>query len=322
LFDGYAGTNRFWLQRQRAVTRRGCFLEGTAEIDCRPAGDTLEFNSRTERCDVARGRSDCAASHSFLLQPPRFGNRNRRHGSLAYSRSNWATERSHVSLGREESETQEKLKIEGWLARWLIAFGYWLLQIWARTLRYEVDDRAGVIGKPVRENYIAALWHNRLLLISFALKKFLPQRPGAGLISASRDGDLIADLTQRFGFEVVRGSSSRLGASALRELENVLASGHDVLITPDGPRGPAYELGPGIVFLAQKTGAAVVPINMEYSGCWRVNSWDGFILPRPFARVRVIFGPPHRVRATSTSEEFEAERLSLQKATMALVEMR
>ena len=227
-------------------------------------------------------------------------------------------------MGREKQlgETQEKLKIEGWLARWLIAFGFWLLQIWARTLRYEVDDRADVIGKPVRESYIAALWHNRLLLISFVLKKFLPQRPGAGLISASRDGDLIADLTRRFGFEVVRGSSSRLGASALRELENMLASSRDILITPDGPRGPAYELGPGIVFLAQKTGAAVVPINMEFSSCWRVNSWDGFILPRPFAKVRVILGPPHRVRATTTPEEFEAERLSLQKATMALVEMR
>jgi lysophospholipid acyltransferase (LPLAT)-like uncharacterized protein len=94
------------------------------------------------------------------------------------------------------------------------------------------------------------------------------------------------------------------------------------LITPDGPRGPAYELGPGIVFLAQKAGAAVVPINMEYSSFWRVNSWDGFILPRPFAKVRVIVGPPHRVRATTTPEEFEAERLSLQETMMALVEMR
>ena len=225
-------------------------------------------------------------------------------------------------MGREEPDTQEKLKIEGRLARWLIAFGFWLLQVWARTLRYEIDDRADVVGKPVRENYVAALWHNRLLLISFALKKFLPQRPGAGLISASRDGDLIADLTRRFGFEVVRGSSSRLGATALRELENVLASGCDILITPDGPLGPAYELGPGIVFLAQKAGAAVVPINMEYSSCWRVNSWDGFVLPRPFAKVRVIVGPPHRVRATTTPEEFEAERLSLQETMMALVEMR
>lgn len=214
------------------------------------------------------------------------------------------------------------MKIEGWRARWLIAFGFRLLKLWARTLRYEIDDRAALIGNPVKENYIGALWHNRLLLISYVLKRFAPHRPGAGLISASRDGDLVADLTQRFGFDVARGSSSRMGAGALRELGNVLASGRDILITPDGPRGPAYELGPGIVFLAQKTGAAVLPINMEYSKCWRVNSWDRFILPRPFSKVRVIFGPLHRVRSTSTPEEFEAERLRLQEAVMALVEMR
>jgi lysophospholipid acyltransferase (LPLAT)-like uncharacterized protein len=214
------------------------------------------------------------------------------------------------------------LKIEGWRARWLIAFGFRLLQVWARTLRFEIDDRAGVLGQPATENYIAALWHNRLLLISFALKKFFPQRPGAGLISASRDGDLVADLTQRFGFRVVRGSSSRLGASAILELTNVLASGRDILITPDGPRGPAYELGPGIIFLAQKAGAAVVPVNFEYSNCWRVKSWDRFILPRPFSKVRFIIGPPHRVRSTSMPEEFETERLRLQNAMMSLVERR
>ncbi|HEY2626236.1 MAG TPA: lysophospholipid acyltransferase family protein [Candidatus Udaeobacter sp.] len=214
------------------------------------------------------------------------------------------------------------MKITGWRARWLIALGFRLLQIWARTLRYEIEDRSNLIGTPVTENYIGSLWHNRLLLISYVLKRFAPHRPGAGLISASRDGDLVADLTQRFGFDVVRGSSSRLGTSGLLELTNVLASGRDVLITPDGPRGPAYELGPGIVFLAEKSGAAVVPVNMEYSSCWRVKSWDRFVLPRPFAKVRVIFGPPHRVALTTTDEEFEAERLRLQDAMMALVEMR
>jgi len=214
------------------------------------------------------------------------------------------------------------LKITGWRARWLIAVGFRLLQIWARTLRYEIDDRLGVVGKPINENYIAALWHNRLLLISYVLKRFTPHRPGAGLISASRDGDLVTDLTERFGFDVVRGSSSRLGASAILELTAVLASGRDVLITPDGPRGPAYDLGPGIIFLAQKSGAAVVPINMEYSAYWRVKSWDKFILPRPFSKVRVIFGPPHHVKSTRTPDEFEAERLRLQNAMMALVERR
>jgi lysophospholipid acyltransferase (LPLAT)-like uncharacterized protein len=214
------------------------------------------------------------------------------------------------------------LKIEGWRARWLIAFGFRLLQLWARTIRYQLDDRAGVVGTPPNERYIGALWHNRLLLLPFVIQRFLPERHGAALISASRDGTLLADLVERFGFEVVRGSSSRKGATALLQLAEVIASGKDVVITPDGPRGPAYELGPGIIFLAQKSGVAVVPVNMEYSSCWRLRSWDRFILPRPFSRVRVILGLPHWVAPTSTDEAFERERVRLQDAMMRLVERR
>jgi lysophospholipid acyltransferase (LPLAT)-like uncharacterized protein len=214
------------------------------------------------------------------------------------------------------------LKIEGRSARWLIAVGFRLLQLWVRTLRYEIDDRAGVIGKPVDQNYIGALWHNRLLIFPFVLRRFFSNRRGAALISASRDGDLLADAITRFSFDVVRGSSSRLGASAILQLTDVLASGRDVVITPDGPRGPTYELGPGIILLAQKSGSAVLPVNMEYSSCWRLKSWDRFILPRPFAKIRVIIGQPHRVRSTDTVADFEAERLRLQDAMMALVERR
>jgi lysophospholipid acyltransferase (LPLAT)-like uncharacterized protein len=217
---------------------------------------------------------------------------------------------------------KEKLKIEGRLARWLIAFGVRLLQLWARTLRYEFDDRAGIVGKQVTENYIGALWHNRLLIFPVVLRRFFPQRHGAALISASRDGDLLTDAVQRFGYEVIRGSSSRLGASAILQLTQALASGRDVVITPDGPLGPVYELGAGIIFLAQKSGAAVLPINLEYSHCWRLGSWDRFIVPRPFAKVRVLINRPHHVKATTTSQEFESERLALQDAMMALVEMR
>lgn len=214
------------------------------------------------------------------------------------------------------------MKIEGWRARWLIAIGFWLLRIWERTLRYEVDDRAGLLGKPASESGIGAVWHNRLLIMPLVLKRFFPHRQGAALISASRDGGWIAALVQRIGFDVVRGSSSRQGAIAMLQLSDVLAGGRDVVITPDGPRGPVYVLGPGIVLLAQKSGAVVFPLNLEYSSCWRVKSWDRFILPRPFSKVRVILGPPHKVAATSSEQEFEMERLRLQNAMMALVEMR
>jgi lysophospholipid acyltransferase (LPLAT)-like uncharacterized protein len=189
-----------------------------------------------------------------------------------------------------------------------------------RTLRYEIEDRAGIVGKPVSENYIGALWHNRLLIFPLVLRRFFSNRHGAALISASRDGDLLSDAIRRFDYDVVRGSSSRLGATALLQLGDVLARHGDVVITPDGPRGPAYELGPGIIFLAQKTGAAVLPINMEYSSCWRVKSWDRFIIPRPFSKVRLIIDRPERIRSTASDAEFEAERLRLQNVMMSLVE--
>ena len=191
-----------------------------------------------------------------------------------------------------------------------------------RTLRYDIDDRAGIVGQPVRENYIGALWHNRLLIFPLVLRRFFPNRHGAALISASPDGDLLSNAIHRFNYDVVRGSSSKLGASGLLQLSDVLAGGRDVVITPDGPRGPAYEIGPGLVFLAQKTGAPVLPINMEYSSCWRVKSWDRFIIPKPFSKVRVIIGQLEHVRSTSTDQEFESERLRLQNAMMSLVERR
>ena len=214
------------------------------------------------------------------------------------------------------------MKIEGWRARWLIAFGYYLLQVWARTLRFKVEDQADVVDKPVTKNYIGCLWHNRLLVLPFILRRFTPNRRGAALISASRDGDLLTDGIRRFGFDVIRGSSSKMGASALLQLSEVLDKGGDVVITPDGPRGPVYELGPGPIFLAQKTGAPVLPINLEYSSCWRFKSWDRFILPRPFSKVHVTFGEPQQIPNTSSDAGFEMERQRLQNRMMALVERR
>jgi lysophospholipid acyltransferase (LPLAT)-like uncharacterized protein len=214
------------------------------------------------------------------------------------------------------------LKIEGWKARWLIAFGVQLLKLLGRSVRYEIEDRAGIVGQPVASNFIGSLWHNRLLIFPLVLRRFFPYRHGAALISASRDGELLSDAIRHFDYDVIRGSSSKLGASALLQLSDVLAAGGDVVITPDGPRGPAYELGPGIVFLAQKTGKAVLPINMEYSSCWRVKSWDRFIIPKPFSKVRVIIGHPETIKSTANDSEFESERLRLQNAMLSLVERR
>jgi lysophospholipid acyltransferase (LPLAT)-like uncharacterized protein len=214
------------------------------------------------------------------------------------------------------------LKIDGWRARLLVAVGYRIFQLWARTLRFEIDDRAAIVGAPPRARFIAAVWHNRLFLFPYVIRRFLPHRRGAGLVSPSRDGAILADVLNRFGLGAVRGSSSRRGAAALLELAEVIAQGGEAGITPDGPRGPAYELGPGIVVLAQMSSADVLPINMEFTSYWRLNSWDRFILPKPFSTVRLIFGARYQVRATASDEEFEAERVRLQETMMSLVEMR
>ncbi|MEY2545408.1 MAG: hypothetical protein QOG48_525 [Verrucomicrobiota bacterium] len=215
------------------------------------------------------------------------------------------------------------MKIEGRSARFLVTLLFPLFRLYIATLRITLDDRGGAASWPKTRRIIGSLWHNRLLLIPHVCAKFLPQRPdGAALISASRDGAIIADVVQRYGFEPVRGSSSRRGSSALLQLADIVASGRDPLITPDGPRGPAYELGGGIIFLAQKTGVPVIPMHMEYSRYWRVKSWDRFFIPKPFSKVRVIFGLPHHVRSTTTEDEFQAERARLQEAMMSLVETR
>lgn len=214
------------------------------------------------------------------------------------------------------------MKIRGRTARLLAALGYHLVRLWTRTLRFELDDRAGFVTKPLSERVIGALWHNRLLLLPHIAVYYVPARPAVALISASRDGDMLADIVQRFGVEAARGSSSRKGAGAIRQLADKIRAGRDVAITPDGPRGPAYELGPGIVFLAQMSDTPVLLMNMEYSSCWRLKSWDRFILPKPFSTVRVIFGGLHHVEQTASNAEFESERLRLQNAMMQIVEGR
>lgn len=214
------------------------------------------------------------------------------------------------------------MKIEGWRARLLIGFGYQLIQLWVGTLRFKLEDRGDVVQQAKQHPFIFAVWHNRLLLLPSVFRRFLSSRSAVGLISASHDGDLAAAMVERFGFPTIRGSTSRKGASALLRLAEALAEGTHLVITPDGPRGPVYQLGQGIIFLAQNCNAAIVPANMEYSKCWRFNSWDRFILPCPFSEVRVILGSPVRIPATPSPEEFESERLRLEKAIMSLVERR
>ena len=155
-------------------------------------------------------------------------------------------------------------------------------------------------------------------------KRFLlGNRPvGVAMISASRDGELITRFLARFGLTAVRGSANRRGSGALRELAGWIKRGHDVGITPDGSRGPCYEIKPGLVLLAQLSGRPLLPIRLEYSSAWRTKSWDRFFIPRPFSRVTFIVGEPLVVRRTTNAEEFEAERQRCEDAMRAQVRTR
>ena len=201
----------------------------------------------------------------------------------------------------------------------LLALGFGIYRVWARTLRLRVEDPHDVVAFVRRQPVIFAIWHNRLLMLPRVFDPSFPTRQSYGLISASRDGDMIANWIERAGYGTIRGSSSRKGVAALRQLLDTLAANGNVLFTPDGPRGPVYQVSQGVVFLAQKSGAPIVPIHMEYSSCWRLKSWDRFVVPRPFATLRAIFGAPIQIPPLDAGQ-FEAEQLRLQNAMMSLVE--
>jgi len=145
---------------------------------------------------------------------------------------------------------------------------------------------------------IYVVWHGRILLVPWLnvrLQRERGARAPVVLTSRSRDGEIAARFVERFGLAVVRGSSSRGGGIALRALVAAIRDGSDVAIVPDGPRGPREQLQPGVVALAALTGAPVVPLAVGARPARRLRSWDRFLVPLPFARCVLAFGPSVRV---------------------------
>lgn len=189
----------------------------------------------------------------------------------------------------------------------------WLIRGIGATLRFEVEDRAGAFDSK-RPGWIWAFWHNRMFVIPYVHEHWFAHIPGAILSSPSGDGQIIADACAQFGFEAARGSSSKpqKGLGALIMLAEKVNEGRDVGITPDGPRGPIYQIQPGIIKLAQLTGGTIVPVRVMYSRALRFKTWDQFLLPLPFSTVRVVFEAPMTVPRRLTQEEFEAQRSRLE----------
>jgi hypothetical protein len=182
--------------------------------------------------------------------------------------------------------------------RLVVVVLYALLRLLRFTWRIHFSDPHGVIKASRDKPFILCVWHNRLVFGMYAYRnniKPISGRRMAAMVSASKDGALLVEIMKAFDMEPVRGSTSRRGRQALLELSRKIKSGLHLGITPDGPKGPSYEIQDGILALSQVTGLPIVPLGSSASRKYRFNSWDRFQLPMPFSRCDVIYGLPLQV---------------------------
>lgn len=207
-----------------------------------------------------------------------------------------------------EIRTNRGSRLAGLLA------GY-AMKLWGLTLRYEINGKPGIIAPEIASApVIFALWHNRIFTMPPIWRRTGGKdRKSVVLTSASKDGTTLATAMSMFGLGAIRGSSSRRAVSALIGMKKALREGSDVCVTPDGPKGPRYGVQPGVIKIAQATGAEIIPIHIRYGAAWRLKSWDRFVIPKPFSRVSIVFDKPHSIPPALDSESFEAARFALEK---------
>ena len=158
-------------------------------------------------------------------------------------------------------------------------------------------------GKPV----IFVFWHGQLLPLLY-------HHRGEGivvLVSDHADGEYVTRVIERMGFGTARGSSTRGGSKGRRGLIRAAREGHDLAVSPDGPSGPARELKPGALLAAAVTGLPIIPVAVSASAAWRLSSWDGFLVPKPFARVKLRYGAPSWIDRASGEDELARHALAL-----------
>lgn len=161
---------------------------------------------------------------------------------------------------------------------------------------------------------IFSLWHGRLFIPLY----YKRDRGIHIIVSEHRDGEIINTALDSAGFRTVRGSTTRGGARALVQLMRLVERGEKVGFTSDGPRGPRWQLQPGVVYLAAKTGLPVVPVSASASRAYYFNSWDSFQLPLPFARGVFAVGEPYPVTGGLDDANIEFHRAEMERRMVAL----
>ena len=188
-----------------------------------------------------------------------------------------------------------------------------LMSVWGRTWRFEVIAEEGVtpilFGQKSPQE-IFCFWHQCVLPCTVYFRR----SRAVILISQSFDGELVTRVLKIFGFDAVRGSSSRGAREGLLGLANVIETGRTAIFTADGPRGPIYQTKMGPIKLAQTTGAPIGAFHLQPEHAWVIGSWDKFLIPKPFTRICVSWGPWTHVPSDLAPEDFEPKRQQLNDA--------
>jgi lysophospholipid acyltransferase (LPLAT)-like uncharacterized protein len=212
-------------------------------------------------------------------------------------------------MGRTVSPGRNQIQTLDWRRRVMVWLGVQVLKLLLLTIRCRLNDEARYLENPDPRPFVALFWHNRILAALLALTRYYPPRNGVlVLTSASRDGAFLAEAARHFNLGAVRGSSSRRGVAAFLDLTNKIEQGFDIAITPDGPRGPRYHLHPGGILLAQRSRLPLMLLVAEFSSYWRLKSWDGFIIPKPFSEINVTAMPLEEIAPVNDENGFEQER--------------
>ncbi|HZT43416.1 MAG TPA: lysophospholipid acyltransferase family protein [Chthonomonadaceae bacterium] len=168
-----------------------------------------------------------------------------------------------------------------------------LIYIFARliyaTIRVHCENFEGLI--PEEGGAILVTWHGR----TFIPANLLRNRGYWALISLSRDGELQDHIFRRFGFQTVRGSTGRGGIKGALQMARKVKEGGILAFTPDGPRGPTHKVQLGVILMAEKSGAPIIPVGISAGPRWAAGSWDAYMIPRPFAHAYFLVGQPIRV---------------------------
>ena len=184
-------------------------------------------------------------------------------------------------------------------------FAAHLIKLLTYTLRVRYEGLEPVQGL-IREDrrFVLAFWHRRLVMMPLAYPFKRKGRGVAILASDSKDGERSTATWKWFGIHAVRGTAADDGAKALVRMIRAVKDGWDFGITPDGPKGPSRELKPGVITLAKKTGAAIVPVCVAFDRAWYLKTWDVMPIPKPFATCTVRFGEPMNVPANAHDTEW------------------